>query len=47
MTASAVNNAKYSNFTLSLLNDTGWYDVVDFSFADDLSWGKGKGCAFF
>lgn len=47
MTASAVNNAKYTNFTLNLLLDTGWYDEVDFRFVDDIIWGKGKGCNFF
>ena len=29
MTASMPTNPVYSNFTLSILRDTGWYDIVD------------------
>lgn len=34
-----------SQFTLSLLYDTGWYDV-DFTKAETIIWGKNKGCDF-
>ena len=38
-------NGILSQFTLSLLYDTGWYDV-DFTLAEYIGWGKGKGCDF-
>ncbi|KYR02747.1 hypothetical protein DLAC_00210 [Tieghemostelium lacteum] len=34
-----------SNLTLSLLYDTGWYQI-NFNFSEILLWGKGKGCAW-
>ena len=34
-----------SKLTLSLLEDTGWYRV-NYLLADELTWGKDKGCAF-
>ena len=42
-----VNTAKpvYSRITLALLEDSGWY-YPDYSKAQHLSWGKGRGCAF-
>lgn len=45
MTGADINEAKYSIFTMSLLEDTGWYNV-DYSMADPFEWGKGKGCNF-
>jgi len=47
MTASEIHtDAAYSHFTLSLLKDTGWYSSVNFNIADELFFGKGKGCRF-
>ena len=37
--------AQYSRITLALLEDSGWYEV-DYSQADRLDYGRGKGCAF-
>jgi hypothetical protein len=34
-----------SAITLAILDDSGWY-TVDYSFASESSWGKGKGCPF-
>jgi hypothetical protein len=45
MTGADINEAKYSIFTMSLLEDTGWYNV-DYSMADPFTWGKGDGCNF-
>ena len=36
---------RYSNITLALLEDTGWYHV-NYSQGEDLDWGKGAGCTF-
>jgi hypothetical protein len=56
MTASAKEGYKLSKFSLSILQDSGWYSylyfvfnfryVVDFSKAEQINWGKGKGCSF-
>eukprot|EP00825_Cyclidium_porcatum_P034289 TRINITY_DN360_c0_g1_i26.p1 TRINITY_DN360_c0_g1~~TRINITY_DN360_c0_g1_i26.p1 ORF type:complete len:607 (+),score=41.90 TRINITY_DN360_c0_g1_i26:937-2757(+) len=47
MTSSQISTqAIYSNFTLALLKDTGWYSV-NLSQADPIMWGKNKGCSFF
>ena len=36
-----------SKFTLALLDSTGWYTSVNYSFAAEPNpWGKGKGCGF-
>ena len=45
MTGSILLLGKISNFTLLLLNGTGWYQV-NFTYAEPLIWGKGKGCGF-
>lgn len=45
MTASAIKDLKVSEFALALLEGTGWYQV-DYTKADPLVWGKGKGCDF-
>ena len=35
-----------SEITLALFEDSGWYRI-DYSMANIMNWGKGKGCAFF
>lgn len=45
MTASYVADPAISEFTLALFEGTGWYQV-DYSMAEPLTWGKGKGCSF-
>jgi len=37
---------KLSEFTLAVLEDSGWY-VVNYSQADNITWGKNQGCDFF
>ena len=44
MTASNSKNTVFSRFTLALLDSTGWYTSVDYSYAEPMLWGKGKGC---
>ena len=44
MTASNSKNTVFSRFTLALLDSTGWYVSVDYSYAEPMMWGKGKGC---
>jgi hypothetical protein len=46
MTASAIKSTSYSQITLSLLRDTGWFASVDFNIADEMFYGKDKGCDF-
>ncbi|EGG21661.1 hypothetical protein DFA_01547 [Cavenderia fasciculata] len=38
--------APYTNLTLALLKDTGWYSINESAQAEPLIWGKGMGCAF-
>ena len=38
--------AVVSDFTVALLNDTGWYDVVIY-WRDEMTWGQSRGCDFF
>jgi hypothetical protein len=45
MTASSIPDASFSEFTLSLLQDSGWYQV-DFSRAEPMFFGQGAGCDF-
>ena len=45
MTASEGQDGRLSEFTLAALEGTGWY-TPDYSMADPLFWGKGKGCEF-
>jgi leishmanolysin len=45
MTASAVTDARMTEFTLALLEGTGWYQV-SYAMAEPIYWGKGQGCAF-
>ena len=45
MTASAINDARISEFTLAFLEGTGWY-TANYSMAEPFFWGKNKGCSF-
>jgi len=45
MTASSISDSVISEFTLALLEGSGWY-VVDYTNIEPFSWGKGKGCNF-
>ena len=45
MTGNSIPFSKISNFTLIFLESTGWYKV-NYSYAESLSWGKGKKCEF-
>ena len=38
--------AVVSDFTIALLNDTGWYTVTNY-LRDTINWGRGKGCNFY
>jgi hypothetical protein len=43
--ASQVNTQSYSNITLALLEDSGWYSV-DYALGMFLRFGRNKGCDF-
>lgn len=46
MTPSVIaHDALYSNFTLALLEDSGWYKPT-YKNVDPVIWGKNKGCTF-
>ncbi len=45
MTGSGINESKYSVFTLSFLDDSGWYEP-NYNLADKFTWGLGEGCRF-
>jgi len=45
MTAAEINDARITEFTLALLEGTGWYKV-NYAMAEPIYWGKGKGCTF-
>ncbi|XP_073502232.1 leishmanolysin-like peptidase [Phyllobates terribilis] len=45
MTGSHTQNRVFSRITLALMEDTGWYRA-DYSMAQRLDWGRGKGCDF-
>jgi len=45
MTASRIADARMTEFTLALLEGTGWY-VPDYTMAEAMTYGKGKGCSF-
>lgn len=45
MNGMMVQEARISQFTLSLFEDTGWYRA-NMAYADRLDWGKGDGCGF-
>ncbi|EGR31368.1 leishmanolysin family protein, putative, partial [Ichthyophthirius multifiliis] len=44
--ASVSTDSVFSIFTIALLKDTGFYPEVNENMADDIFWGKGKGCDF-
>lgn len=46
MTAASIENAKITEFTLAFLEGTGW-SQGNYSLAETLYWGKGKGCDFY
>ncbi|XP_015685752.1 leishmanolysin-like peptidase, partial [Protobothrops mucrosquamatus] len=45
MTGSQTQNRVFSRITLALMEDTGWYQA-NYSMAEKLEWGRGKGCDF-
>ncbi|XP_062065235.1 leishmanolysin-like peptidase [Lepus europaeus] len=45
MTGSHTQNRVLSRITLALMEDTGWY-TANYSMAEKLDWGRGKGCDF-
>ena len=45
MTGTYTQNSVFSRMTFAFLEDTGWYRV-NYSNAEDLSWGHGLGCDF-
>jgi hypothetical protein len=45
MTAGEIFDRRISQFTLALLEGTGWYKV-NYDLAEPLTWGKNEGCAF-
>jgi len=45
MTASDIIDCRVSEFYLALLEGTGWY-TPDYTMAEPMFWGKGKGCDF-
>ena len=45
MTASSIPESRFSEFTLALLEGTGWYKP-DYSYAEKMTFGKNKGCGF-
>lgn len=47
MTASSISGESvFSIFTMALLDDTNWYNSIDYSLAPPIQWGNGKGCDF-
>ena len=48
MTGEAVaTDAQLSIFTIALLKDTGFFAEVNENMADNINWGKNKGCDFY
>lgn len=45
MSPSTTTDFRISEFTLALLEGTGWYEV-NYNMSDPFDWGRGKGCAF-
>lgn len=43
MTSSSIKDGAYSKFTMSLLEDSGWYAPI-YNKAEDFFWGKDSGC---
>jgi hypothetical protein len=46
MTASIIKDMRFSQFSLALLEGSGWY-MPDYTYAEATTWGKNKGCDFF
>ncbi|EGR28963.1 leishmanolysin family protein, putative, partial [Ichthyophthirius multifiliis] len=46
MSSDVITDAQLSVHTIALLRDTGYFTEVNESMADNLYWGKGKGCQF-
>ncbi|EGR32543.1 leishmanolysin family protein, putative [Ichthyophthirius multifiliis] len=46
MTSDESSDSVLSIFTIALLKDTGFYPEVNENMADNIFWGKGKGCDF-
>ncbi len=45
MTGSSIVDARISEFTLALLEGSGWYQV-DYTMTEPFNWGEGQGCPF-
>jgi len=45
MTSGLINGHRISEFSLALLEGSGWY-APDYSYAEPYFWGQGQGCAF-
>jgi len=45
MIADDADNIIISKISLALFEDSGWYGV-DYSYAEEMFWGKNEGCAF-
>jgi|688.fasta_scaffold633047_3 hypothetical protein len=46
MIASGKKGAFVSRFTLALLDSSGWYESVNYTFSESTVWGKDKNCSF-
>ena len=46
MTSGIMNGMRISEFTLAILEGSGWY-IPDYNFAEPFYFGKGKGCDFY
>ncbi|EGR28964.1 leishmanolysin family protein, putative [Ichthyophthirius multifiliis] len=46
MSSDVITDAQLSVHTIALLKDTGYFAEVNENMADNLYWGKGKGCSF-
>lgn len=42
---SDINDVVYSDITMGIFEDSGWYKV-DYDYTNDLLWGYGEGCDF-
>jgi len=45
MTANAILDSRISEFTLALLESSGWYQV-NYNMAEPFEWGRNQGCGF-
>ena len=45
MTSSSIADARFSEFTLALLEGSGWYKA-NYKYAEEMTYGKNKGCEF-